>query len=77
MSKHRPPPASPGTASQIPPQTGAVTADSPVDAIRAERMRVAEELQRRKEYEYLQMLRARLDETPPIPEPHAPPANDD
>ncbi|PIC01738.1 hypothetical protein [Caulobacter sp. X] len=72
MSKHRPPKAT----FQPALQTGAVTADSPVDAIRAERMRVAEELQRRKEYEYLQMLRAELDETPPVPEPHPPPAND-
>ncbi|PZR35271.1 hypothetical protein [Caulobacter segnis] len=70
MSKHRPP------ASPTSPQIGVVNADSSVDAIRAERMRVAQELQRRKEYEYLRMLRARLDETPPIPEPHAPPANE-
>lgn len=70
MSKHRPP------ASPVSPQTSGVTADSSVDAIRAERMQVAQELQRRKEYEYLRMLRARLDETPPVPEPHAPPANE-
>jgi len=70
MSKHRPP------ASPVSPQTGAVTADSPLDAIRAERMRVAQELLRRKEYAYLQVLKAGLDETPPIPEAHAPPANE-
>ena len=70
MSKHRPP------ASPASPQIGAVSADSSIEAIRAERMRVAQELQRRKEYEYLQMLRARLDDTPPVPEPFAPPANE-
>jgi len=71
MSKHRPPTG----ALQPSLQTGAITADSPVDAIRAERMRIARELLRRKEYEYLLVLRAQLAETPPIPQPHGPPAN--
>lgn len=70
MSKHRPP------ASPASPQIGAITADSPLDDIHAERMRVAKELLRRKEYAYLLMLKAELDETPPVPEPFAPPANE-
>lgn len=74
MSKHRPP-ASPGPT-RAGSDIGAVTADSSLDAIRAERMRVAKEILRRKEYAYLLMLKAELDETPSIPEPHASPANE-
>ncbi|ADG12348.1 hypothetical protein [Caulobacter segnis] len=73
MSKHRPP------ASPVSPQTsamaGAVSADSSVQAIRAERSRVFDELLRRQEYQLLVALRARLDDTPPVPELHPPPAN--
>ena len=76
MSKHRPPSGSPGSAPQIPPRTGAVTADSPVDAIRAERAQVFDELMRRQEYKLLLALRARLDSLPPVPEPFASPANE-
>ena len=74
MSKHRPP-ASPGPT-RAGPDIGAVTADSPLDDIRAERMRVAKEMLRRKEYAYLLMLKAELDGLPPVPEAHAPPANE-
>ncbi|MGH1559898.1 hypothetical protein ACRAWD_23870 [Caulobacter segnis] len=77
MSKHRPPTATPQASLQATLQAGAATADSPVDVIRAERRRVSEELLRRKEYAYLQMLRAQLDETQPIPEPPPPSSNDD
>ncbi|HJV41032.1 hypothetical protein [Caulobacter sp.] len=74
MSKHRPPASPTSPLSGL--DTGAITADSTVEAIRAERMRVAKELLRRKEYEYLQVLRAQLDETPSLPAPHAAPANE-
>ena len=51
MSKHRPP------ASPVSPQTGAmagaVNADSSIEAIRAERSRVFDELMRRQEYRFI------------------------
>jgi hypothetical protein len=67
MSKHRPP---------VSPQASATTADSSVQAIRAERAQVFDELIRRQEYKLLLALRARLDGLPPVPEAHAPPANE-
>ncbi|WP_066681267.1 hypothetical protein [Caulobacter sp. CCH9-E1] len=70
MSKHRPP------ASPTSPQTGAVSADSSIEAIRAERSRVFDELMRRQEYKLLQAVKARMESLPPVPEPHAPPANE-
>jgi hypothetical protein len=74
MSKHRPP------ASPVSPQTsamgGAVNADSSIEAIRAERSRVFDELMRRQEYKLLQAVKARLGSLPPVPEPRAPPANE-
>ncbi|WP_299014506.1 hypothetical protein [uncultured Caulobacter sp.] len=70
MSKHRPP------ASPASPQIGAISADSSIEAIRAERSRVFDELMRRQEYKLLQAVKARLESLPPVPEPHAPPANE-
>ena len=70
MSKHRPP------ASPASPQTGAVSADSSIEAIRAEWSRVFDELMRRQEYKLLQAVKARMESLPPVPEPHAPPANE-
>lgn len=70
MSKHRPP------ASPVSPQTSAVNADSSIEAIRAERSRVFDELMRRQEYKLLQAVKARLESLPPVPEPNARPANE-